>query len=107
MKITFETEAWQMLGQISKEILLANDDRVEDLAYVILIEFYAENLEAFTFPQSRKRKIKISQWRALCSIFGRERFRGDALWDANLIQMREKFRPDRAENYDKIISLIG
>lgn len=107
MKITLETEEWQMLGQIAKETLLANDYRIEQLAYIILIEFYAENLEAFTFPQSRKRKFKISQLRALCSVFLDQGFRGDPLWDVLLIGMREKFRSDTAGNKEKITALIG
>jgi len=107
MKITIETEEWQLLGQVAKETLLGNDYRIDELAYVILIEFYAENLEAFTFPQSRKRKLKISQWRALCTIFMTERFRGDPLWDVTLIGMREKFKPNTAEHHNKITALIG
>lgn len=90
MKVTIEKQDWQLLGQIATEYLA--EHKVDGLDQIVFLEFYAENLEAFTFPQRRKRKLKSSQYYAIFSILiSKQDFRDDAIWDTTLIQLREKF----------------
>jgi hypothetical protein len=90
MKVIIEKQDWQLLGQIATEYI--HGEGTEELASIVFMEFYAENLEAFTYPQRRKRKLKPSQFRAICSILTQDqKFRNDPIWDVTLIELREKF----------------
>lgn len=91
MKFIFEKEDFQLLGQLALELIRSGPANPGDeLCSYVFIEFYQENIDAFTFPQRRSRKLKLSQHCAILSILKKSNLRSDPLWDAVLIELREK-----------------
>lgn len=98
MKITLETHEWQLLGQLALEISDGQFNKSTMLSAVLLWEFYLENIQQFTQPQNRKKKLKTSTAIGIYLYLAAEKSRDDALWDITLQNLRNKI-------YQKIHSI--
>lgn len=96
MKITIEKEEWQLLGQLAIETT-DGEFKTHVLPALLLWEFYLENIQHFTQPQTRKRKIKNSTAIGIFLYLNAENPRHDPLWDTTLQNLRDKL-------YQKILS---
>lgn len=89
MKITFEKQEWQLLGQLAIETT-QGEFRCSVLPAILLWEFYLENIQYFTQPQTRKRKIRNSTAIGIYQYLQAEHIRNDAYWDATLYALKDK-----------------
>ena len=97
MKLTLETQEWQLLGQLALESA-RGDVKADVLPAFLLLEFYLENLPAFTQPRDRKKKLKNSTAIGIFFYLQKEEPRKDPLWDITLQALRDKL-------HQKIINL--
>lgn len=97
MKIQLETHDWQLLGQIALEISQGKFAKGLALHSLIIWEFYIENIQTFTQPQTRKRKIRNSTIIAIYQYLQQEHPR-EPLWDIHLQSLKDKL-------YQKILSI--
>lgn len=96
MKITLEKQEWQLLGQLAIETT-DGQFKSQVLPALLLWEFYLENIQHFTQPQTRKRKIRNSTAIGIYQYLIAEPPRQEPLWDITLQNLRDKL-------YQKILS---
>lgn len=97
MKITLEKQHWQLLGQLAIETA-QGQFKTGVLPALILWEFYIENIQHFTQPQTRKRKIQNSTAVGIYKYLAAEQPRNDHYWNITLLDLKEKL-------YQKILSI--
>lgn len=92
MKIKFEKEEIQLLGQLALEIAKFKYRPELLLEAMLIFEFRVENAGVFEFPAQCRRKLKMSTLVAMRRFLHHENFRGDAIWDSTLISLRDKLQ---------------
>ena len=97
MKITLEKQEWQLLGQLAIETT-EGQFKSRVLPAIILWEFYLENIQHFTQPQNRKRKIRNSTAIGIYQYLNAEQPRNEPYWDTTLYSLKDKL-------YQKILSM--